>query len=230
MQQAEKRLGLQFHQWERSCVPFNKMLAQDGLKTESIHGGQFQKIKQRIYDKIVEYLEAEGYPTESIDDFNAANVNDLVLVIILPILSAFKRETGHNIFLEREKEIIPDESVADGRGESVVTDYIRAGERKYVFVVESMKSYSGPAKRQCMLALKDMAENYENSEGAVYGFATCGVDWQMIRYDGKNFTQTDTFQVLFRGMEDEKEKWMKEFSIIVDCIYMVLRTGRFVAK
>ncbi|RPA94614.1 hypothetical protein L873DRAFT_1700785 [Choiromyces venosus 120613-1] len=106
-------------------------------------------------------------------------------------------------------------------------DFIVVGGRKFVFVVEAKKSSVRQAKRQCLLALKDIWDN--NGGGIVYGFVTSGEQWQMIRYDGMALTQTYRFQVLFQNMGQEKEIWMKEASVIVDCIHTALRSGGLVA-
>ncbi|RPA94612.1 hypothetical protein L873DRAFT_1700889 [Choiromyces venosus 120613-1] len=106
-------------------------------------------------------------------------------------------------------------------------DFIGVGDRKFVFVVEPKKSSVGHAKRQCLLALKGMGDN--NDGGILYGFVTSGEQWQMIRYDGMAFTQTDRFHVLFGTMGHEKEIWMNEGSVIVNCIPTALSSGGLVA-
>ncbi|KAI5809650.1 hypothetical protein DFH27DRAFT_649215 [Peziza echinospora] len=54
----------------------------------------------------MESLEVEGYPTEAEADFNEANISDLVYGIIIPIIADFRRKTGRNMRLRREKEIV----------------------------------------------------------------------------------------------------------------------------
>lgn len=74
-------------------------------------------------------------------------------------------------------------------------------------------------------------EKYGGNEwggGVVFGFVTTGEQWQMLRFGGQVFTQTDTFNVLFRGMAKNKERWTKEGAIVVDCILATLRSGGFV--
>ena len=43
----------------------------------------------------------------------------------------------------------------------------------------------------------------------------------MIRYDGMCFALTDIFYTLFGKIED-KERWIKENSVMVDCIIVAL--------
>jgi len=223
MRQAEKRLGLRFKIWKKYCIPIDKMLKQDGPKGDGIREEIVEKTKQKVYDHLIEYIESEGYPIESDEDFKEANVNDLVIFIIAPILAAFRRETGREIYLHREKDIVSIDKKFHGYEAFVMMDFIGMEDGKHVLVVEAKKSSIGQAKWQCLLALKDMLDN--NLGGVVYGFVTAGVEWQMIRYDGKDFTQTGPFQVLFRTMGYEKEEWMKRYSVVVDCIHMALRGG-----
>ncbi|RPA92374.1 hypothetical protein L873DRAFT_1750523 [Choiromyces venosus 120613-1] len=146
--------------------------------------------------------------------------------MLIPILTAFRRKTGRDLVLRREKEIIGMDSETGGYQEFVLVDTIGMGNQKFVFVVEAKKSSLGEAKRQCLLAMKDMGDH--NGGGVVYGFITTGEQWQMLRYDGTDFTQTIKFFVLSQNMRQEKETWMKESSIIVDCVHEALRSGGFV--
>ncbi|RPA94610.1 hypothetical protein L873DRAFT_1814168 [Choiromyces venosus 120613-1] len=227
MPEAEKRLGLKFAHFERSAIPVGRMLEEAKPVIKGLKNDQVKQTKEIVFENIVQFIEVEGYPTESDEDFKEANVNDLVLLIILPVFSIFRRETGRDLMLRREKEIIAVDLETRGFQEFVGIDIIGIPDEKFVFVVEAMKSSIGQAKRQCLLALKDIADN--NGGGIVYGFVTSGAEWQMIRYDRIAFTQTDRFQVLFGTMGQEKERWMKEASVIVDCIHTALRSGWVVA-
>ena len=75
-----------------------------------------------------------------------------------------------------------------------------------------------------------MREN--NAEGEVYGFTTTGESWRMFRYDGISFCRTEKMDVLFDSMDGDtgKERWIKDCSILVDCIIMALRNGGMVKK
>ena len=70
--------------------------------------------------------------------------------------------------------------------------------------------------KQCLLGMKDARDN--NGEGVVYGFVTTGEHWQMLSYDGKEFYQTRKIAMVFIGMDQENELWMKDCSVLVDCI------------
>ncbi|KAF8543477.1 hypothetical protein BDD12DRAFT_874574 [Trichophaea hybrida] len=103
--------------------------------------------------------------------------------------------------------------------EFVVIDLISVGEEKFIFIVEAKRSSLGLAMKQCLLAMKD-----NNGGGTVYGFVTTGDSWRMIRYDG-TFQVTDKFEILFGSIEEDKETWMKDYSVLVDCIYSALGNG-----
>ena len=80
--------------------------------------------------------------------------------------------------------------------------------------------------RECLLTMSDMWNNH--GKGEIYGFVTTGDVWGMVRYDGSTFQMSNLFTVLFYTMGKEKERWMKESSIVVDCITAALHRGRTV--
>jgi len=227
VQEAEKRLGLTFSKFEKDAVSICQMLADTKPESKGLGEEQVKCVKEKVFNNIVDLIEVSGYPTEANEYFEKANVDDLVLHIIFPIFTAFRRATGRYLFLPREKEIFSMNSKAR-RGnfqEFVCVDIIGIGNRKFIFVVKTTKSSIGQAKRECMLALKDMGD--KNGGGFVYGFVASGEFWQMICYDGSVFTQTRPIPVLFPAVEREKEMWLKESSVIVDCIHTALKRGGF---
>ena len=44
----------------------------------------------------------------------------------------------------------------------------------------------------------------------------------MLSYDGVSFQLTDKMDVIFGAIAKEKEKWMKSYSALVDCMYAAL--------
>ncbi|KAG0643672.1 hypothetical protein HOY80DRAFT_944770, partial [Tuber brumale] len=226
--EAEKRLGFRFMKFECHGISISQMLAEAKPEIEGLGKDQVQEIKEKVYDRIIEFVGCEGYPTESVESFKEANINDLVFSILAPIVSNFRERTKRDIFLLREKQITAPDSKTYGNQEFVLVDLIGLENEKYVFVVEAKKSSLIEAKKQCLLAMKDMGDH--NGGGVVYGFVTTGEQWQMLRYDGAVFTQTHNFLVLFRDMGQEREKWMKEASTVVDCIHAALRSGGFVVN
>ncbi|KAG0638807.1 hypothetical protein HOY80DRAFT_965850 [Tuber brumale] len=226
-EEAEERLGFRFKRFERHAISVSQMLAEAKPVIEGLGKDQVQETKEKVYDRIIEFVECEGYPTESDQDFKEANINDLVFAILAPIVTDFRRKTGRDICLLREKQIISVDWMTYGYEEFVLVDLIgMKGHQKFVFVMGAKKSSLGEAKRQCLLAMKDIGDR--NGGGVVYGFVTTGEQWQMLRYDGAAFTQTIKFLVLSQNMRQEKETWMKEASVVVECIHAALRSGGFV--
>lgn len=76
---------------------------------------------------------------ESNPDFKEANICGLVYATIEPILIDFKRKTGRNICLLREKKIVSVDSETGGHGEFVVADGILRKEQKFVLATEEKR-------------------------------------------------------------------------------------------
>ena len=216
---AQRRLGFRIENLK--AVPVSRMLAE--AKYEPTSGGEgISKIKESVYGSIVQYLDTEGYPTEGNPDFNEANVSDLVYAIISPILSSFRRKTGRDVRLRREREIISMTGETGDREEFVVVDLVTVEEEQFILMVEGKRSSLGQVMKQYLLAMKDMRDH--NGEGKVYGFVTAREFWRMLSYDG-TFEMTNNMEVLFDTMDEEKETWMKDHSVLVDCIYAVMSKG-----
>ncbi|KAI5807940.1 hypothetical protein DFH27DRAFT_607628 [Peziza echinospora] len=163
-----------------------------------------KSIKKRVYRRILEYIQIEGYPTEASAGFKESNVSDLVYSIISPILSDFRRKTGRKLRLEREKEIISIDSETGGMKEFVIIDRISVAEEKFVMIIEGKRGSIGEAMKQILLSLKDAGDN--NGGGEVYGFVMTGDIWRMIRYDGA-FRMTEKMNTLFDTIDEDRQRW-----------------------
>jgi hypothetical protein len=184
-----------------------------------------EEVRSGVYSNIVEHIRHEGYPTQTDADFKEANVNDLVYAIIIKILSGFSDATGRDgLRLKREKHIISTDSTTHGYQEFVVVDRISVLQKKFVLVIEAKKESISQAMKQCLLALKDMSEK-NGRRSVVYGFCTTGERWRMVRYDGQDCCMTRTLAVLFPGMNQDKDLWMEEYSVVIDCMYAALSNG-----
>lgn len=206
------------------AVPVQTMLAESRRTSEgpSVDDKTMDKLKEVVYSNILQFLSIEGYPSESTSDFKEANVSDLVLYIIGPIIHAVQK-TGRRLRLKREKVIISAAGPTSGREEFVVMDRVAIGFQKFVLIIEGKRGSIGRAMAQIFLAMKTARDH--NEGGILYGFVTTGEDWRMVSYDGSEFVETDKFLVLFDTMEDGKEKWRKEYSILVDCMVAALMNG-----
>ena len=131
--------------------------------------------------------------------------------------------TGAGMMLSREKEIISVDSDTGEIEEFVVMDIISLMKEKFVLVIESKRSNLGGAMKQLLLSLKDMRDL--NGQGTVYGFTTTGDCWRMVIYDGSKFEVTEDFKVVLPSMAEDKERWLKEYSVLVDCIFIALGNG-----
>ncbi|KAL0633576.1 hypothetical protein Q9L58_007536 [Maublancomyces gigas] len=196
--EAEDRLGIAL---ALRGTPVKTM-----LEGKSINAGKegILQVKEKVYDSLVRQIEIEGYPTEADPDFKEANITDLVILIMHPILRYFRQQTGRDLHLRREKEI-------------VAVDFATGGMEEF-----KRKRFLLEARKQCFLLLKDMRDN--NGGGSVYGFITTGDSWRIVSYDG-TFQMSEKMEILFDTMDDDKERWMKDYSILVDCIYAALSHG-----
>jgi len=226
---AEERLRINFQKLLSEAIPVSQMLAEAhlGIKStsdiESTREDAIKRTKERVWGRIVEYLNIEGYPTEASPDFKRANVNDLILYIIGPILWDFNIVMDEDdILLRRQKELISTDSKTGGYGEFVLIDKVSWTKDMLILIIESKPSL-GEAIKHCSLAMKDMWDN--NAEGRVYGLVTTGEDWRMLSYDGSIFELTEGFAPLFTCTTDGsmgKDRWIKDL-VLVDCIIAALR-------
>jgi len=182
--------------------------------------------KVKVYEQILQYLAIEGYPTEANPDFREANVSDLVFSTIVPVLYSVQK-MGRGIRLTREKEIT---SVGNETGrveESVVVGQIAVAEEKFVLVIEAKRTSIGQPIKKLLLAMKDAWDS--NGGGLVYGFVTTGQHWQVLSYDGYRGRRHAKLLWYLMGWMRAKA-WMKEGSVLVDCMFVALSDGGIVKK
>ena len=222
--QSEQRLGFRILELMEKAKPVEKVLRLVDPEVKY----NLQDTKEKVYGRIVEYLEVELYPTTASESFKEVNIHDLVFAILSPIMSDFRHKsnrtrTGIGMKLLREKEIISVDSETGEMEEFVVMDIISLEEQKFVLVVEAKRSNMGSAMKQLLLSLKDMRDL--NGQGRVYGFATTGDCWQMVIYDGSKFEATEDFKVVFPSMAEDKKRWLQGYSVLVDLIFIALGNG-----
>jgi hypothetical protein len=225
---AYERIGLNSNSFAYEEIRVDHMLKEAQGRIEGFGMDDIQKVKEKVYDRILDYLDSKGFPVEGGLDFKEANICDLVILIICPIISHFKRNTGRRIRLLREKEIVSIDSETGGYGKFVAVDKIGITKQRVIFVVEPNTPSPEETIKRCLLAMKDARDN--NGGGEIYGFITTGRGWQMLRYDGTSFSMTQEFVVLFGGMDQNKDEWMRDYSIIVDCMNVALSNGGIVKR
>lgn len=220
--EAEKRLGFRIR--SLTTIPVAEMLKAEDEQHILEGKNETLETKRKVYEQIVQYLEIEGEPTEADPDFKEGNINHLVYATISPILRDFRRRTGRkSIQLRSEKVIALTDGETGGKEEFVVMDLISVTEERFVLVIEAKTSSLGEAMKQCLLAMRDAWDN--NGAGVMYGFVTTGESWRMLRYDGKSFEKTERMDVLFETMGENQQRWMKDYSLLVDCMNVALSNG-----
>jgi len=212
-EQLEKRIGTTMIDLYSKMISPEDMLAQAGYCSNN---NTMKATKDEVYKGIVRYLAVET-PLVDHKRFKEANVCDLVLQIILPIICDFKQNTGRErVTLFREQNLLYEDSKVGGHEGFIVVDMISGlGERNILTTSAAMG--------QCLLAMKDLGDS--NKGGIIYGFVTTGDVWRMLSYDGATFQVTDKLFVMFDLMRNDKDKWMRNFSLVVDCIYAALSNG-----
>jgi hypothetical protein len=178
--------------------------------------------KDKVYSRITECIDVEDYPAGNIEPFKEENMTDLAGIILISTIADFReQESKFGIKLRREKAIIAKDRETGGLEEFVVIDIIDVDIDKYILIVEAKRSTIAESLKQCALALKDAYDN--NSDGkSIYGFLTTGLSWQLIVYKDQRFSLSEDFKVAFPRMKQDKQRWLKDFSVIVDALYYVL--------
>jgi hypothetical protein len=126
---SKQRLGIRINEIKAVSVDIMLANAQYSVEADAI-----KETKERVYRRIVEYLNVEGYPEEANPDFKEANVSDLVYSIIGPLIDFIRKKTERMIRLTREKETISIDNETGGTEEFVVLDFISVTKEKFVFI------------------------------------------------------------------------------------------------
>ena len=127
----KERLGVEFRKLDNDAIPVRKMLAEAGY-TIGENNKDLQEAKRQVFNAILLYLNSEGYPTETDPNFNEANVSDLVLYILGPFISYFKRkhvEVEQRIRLGREKQLLSIDGETGDREEFIMMEWVSVREQ-----------------------------------------------------------------------------------------------------
>ena len=215
--EVEQRIGMTLRDLHATAISVEEMLALARYNPDKEVIEAMKSTKEEVYKGLARCLRIEGHET-----LMEANVNDLVVFIIHPTIDEFMQRTGRKtIQLFREKQLIGEDEETGGYEEFVVVDRIEITEERYILIIEAKRESLGAAMSQCLLAMKDMGD--QNHGDVVYGFITTGDSWRMLRYDSdRSFLVTNKIETVFDTMGRDEEKWMREFSVIVDCVYAAL--------
>lgn len=180
-----------------------------------------KNIKEDVYKKIVQCISIEDYPL-SIEPFNDENMTDLSFLILLSTIADFKEiENAETIKLRRGKKIIAIDKETGVSEPFVIVNAIDISEEKYIMIIENKNASLAECFKQCILALKDSYDS-NNDKKTVYGFLTTGVFWQLVTYNENEIKMSDDIKVAFPRMKMNKQKWIDNYSIIIDIIYTIL--------
>lgn len=180
-----------------------------------------KNIKEDVYKKIVQCISIEDYPL-SIEPFKEENMTDLSFLILLSTIADFKEiENAETIKLRREKKIIAIDKETGVSEQFVIVNAIDISEEKYIMIIENKNASLAECFKQCILALKDSYDS-NNDKKTVYGFLTTGVFWQLVTYNENEIKMSDDIKVAFPRIKMNKQKWIDNYSIIIDIIYTIL--------
>jgi len=210
-----KRIGMTMRRLASTAVTVEEMVPVGYILEDN-----YKSTKEEVYKQLVRYLRIEAHYWISGTE---VNISDLVYAIISPILNDFICKTGRDtVYLERERGVAFVECNSEGYEVVVVVDKIFVTKERYILVIEAQTEVSlSAAVGPCLLTLKDMHDD-SGTGGIVYGFVTTGDTWRMLSYDGRVPKMTNRIGVVFDTMARDKEKWMKEFSVLVGCVYAAL--------
>ena len=179
-------------------------------------------MKKKIFNQLVECIESEGYPEASLSPLNEAVVTDYVGNILQPMVAHFYcSRTRKDIELTRETQIISRDEEEDENMEFVVMHSIDVDNVRYVNVIEAKRGALGDGLTQLLLALKS-AFGINNDQKKVYGFVTTAIQWQLITYDGQTWKLSESSPLLFGNMDQQENRWFKDYTKILDMIYSIL--------
>ena len=129
--------------------------------------------------------------------------------------------TRKDIELTRETQIISRDEEVGGNMEFVVMHSIDDDNDRYVIVIEAKRGALGKGLTQLLLALKS-AFGINNGQKKVYGFVTTAIQWQLITYDGQTWKLSESSPLLFGNMDQQENRWFKDYTKILDMIYSIL--------
>ena len=72
---AQKRLGFTFESFRAQAIPVHRMLAEAQSEIKDPGVDFIQRVKEKVYDLVLDHLDIEGYPSEADPNFKEANVS-----------------------------------------------------------------------------------------------------------------------------------------------------------
>ncbi|CAF1375526.1 unnamed protein product [Adineta ricciae] len=211
-EEAEEILGFKFNTFYRSQIPIENFIT----KSAPV------ELKRKIFDRLIDCIESEGFPEATIAPMNEAVITDNVGMILITIVSYYRRTMHrYDIELTREKQIISKDKEFGGNMEFVVTQIMNSANTRYLLVVEAKRDSLGKGLTQLLLTLKSMW-NINDDHKMVYAFVTTAINWQLVTYDGQTWKLSDSSTILLGNMEQREEQWLENNTQLLDAIYTIL--------
>jgi hypothetical protein len=211
-EEAEKILGFKLKQFYYSQTLIERFIT----KTAP------EELKKKVFERLIDCIESEGFPEATIAPMNESVVSDNVGTVLIAMVSYYKRTMHRNdLELSREKQIISKDERVGGNVEFIVTQEINVENNRYVLVVEAKRDSLGNGLKQLLLSLKCMWD-VNNDQKMVYGFITTGINWQVVTYDGQTWKFSEPSTVLIGNMDGQEDRWLKNNTQILDVIYSIL--------
>ncbi|CAF0914543.1 unnamed protein product [Adineta steineri] len=211
-EEAELLLGFKIYQFYNDQLPIEQFIT----KTAP------EELKKKIFDRLTDCMNSEGFPEATIAPINESVVTDYVGLILMAMVAYSNRTTHRNeLMLLREKQIISKDEQYGENIEFVTTQMVHVRNTRYILVVEAKRDSLGKGLIQLLLALKSMSD-INNDQKMVYGFVTTAINWQLITYDGQLWKLSEPAVALLGNMGTKEDRWLKQNTQILDVIFTVL--------
>ncbi|KAJ3220931.1 hypothetical protein HK099_003890 [Clydaea vesicula] len=212
---TENRIGKKFTDICNNARPITDLLNLNITMDKSYN------IKEDVYKGLCMCIDIEDYPMGNIEPFKESNITDFAFITLAHIIKYYKDiENISSIKLRRENVITSKDGETGGKEEFIIIDCIEMKDR-YILIIEAKTTSLINCLKQCILALKDCYDN--NNDGKqVFGLLTTGIAWQIVIYTDEEINISEEIPSAFPLMSHDKDRWIKNYSMIVDCIYNIL--------
>src|ERR1700733_9513661 len=102
IKEAEKIINVKLSDLFNDAIPVIEMFDTYGKVS-----AETSSVKDKIYERLVEYIKVEDFPMGGIEGFKKASVGDIVSVIMICVISSYQDSKNEpKIKLRREQELI----------------------------------------------------------------------------------------------------------------------------
>ena len=173
-------------------------------------------LKCLVYEKIVGSSTLK-YPTGLPESgWVTPKAGDLVLFAIMPVLSDIICTFELKAAMYRAQTMDKEFQELEG------TTLIKLAEERHALIIEAKQNNTLSGLKQLLLGMKDVVEHSGPARKVYYGYTTTGAAWRMVDYDGKDFRISPEMHLVFDGLAENKDKWLKDYSKVIDCLHFGL--------